>query len=284
MKYKATIEKADSFNAVLMTENGFPIYDVMVPTRDGYCSASSIVFYTEDENLLKEFKDLSTEKRKEFLYNHPESVKTLNEVFSYSKEMHHPMPLAYNHLLYDFERTIRQGNYGCTHLIKDNELLIFHQSSLFARTGYKINNHKEFNDLYDELEKLVVTEYKEGKIQPDGVIKGKAVERLKSKNPEIFKELSKYQDNVLDVVKTFKYELLDHCRLTYDKSDDLIIHLEVNEIKYDIKVPKNAKENIELICNHEREELKNVTELIDNIYEKVTHNRLTNFKAKMKIK
>lgn len=69
-----------------MIENGFPIYDVMVPTRDGYCSASSIVFYTEDESLLKEFKRFNTEKRKEFLYNHPESVKTLNEVLVIQKD------------------------------------------------------------------------------------------------------------------------------------------------------------------------------------------------------
>ena len=52
----------------------------------------------------------------------------------------------------------------------------------------------------------------------------------------------------------------------------------------DIKVPNSAKSNLELTCNHEKQDFKNVTELIDEIYKNVTNNKLNNFKSKMKIK
>ena len=110
MKYKSIIEKADDFSAVLMTENGYPVYDIMVPSTQNYCSASGMAFYTEDDKLLKEFSSLDTQERKAYLIANPQYVKNIIEIFKESPEMNHPMPLAYNHLLPDFENTVNRAD------------------------------------------------------------------------------------------------------------------------------------------------------------------------------
>lgn len=283
MKYKATIEKADSFTAVLMTQNGYPVYDIMVPSTPGYCRASGIAFYVEDDKILKEFEDLDTEERKLFLISKPEYIKPVQDIFKYSPEMRHPMPLAYNHLLYDFERTIKMGNYGCTHLIDEGKLLIFHQNEVFHKAGYKLNSQKDFNELNDEIEALVFKQYKEGSIKPDGEVSGKALERLKAKNPVIFKEMTQYQAKTLEVIKSFKNELLDSCRLTYDKEEYLVIHMEINKNVYDINVAKESKEMLSYSSNGKKEEFKNVHDLIVSLYSAISNNKLNNFIKKAKI-
>lgn len=283
MKYKATIERADNFTAVLMTNNGYPVYDIMVPTRPGYCSASGIAFYTEDEEVLKTFSKLDTEERKEYLLKHPENIKTVSDIFFKSSEMRHPISMAYNHLVYAFEDTVKKGNYGCTHLIEGDKLLIFHQSSVFRKTGYKIDNTKEFDDLYTEIQNLVAKAYKEGTITPEGEIHGKALERLKAKNPEMFKEMSKYQSKTLDMLKSFKNELLDHCKLSYHKEDNLLVNIEINHKTYSLSIPKSKKELLSLKINDEEKLLPNINELMIEIYNDVNQNKINSFMRKMKV-
>lgn len=283
MKYKSTIEKTDNFSAVLMTNNGYPVYDIMIPSRPGYCSASGLAFYTEDEEMLKKFSKLDTEERKEYALKHSENIKTVSDIFLHSSEMRHPMPLAYNHLVYAFEETVKKGNYGCTHLIEGNKLLIFHQSSVFHKTGYKLDSKKDFNDLYTEIQNLVAKAYKEGTITPDGEIHGKALERLKAKNPEIFKEMSKHQSATLDILKSFRNELLDQCKLTYNKEESLIVNLEINNKNYKISIPKSKKELLSLNINEEEQLFPNVHELIIEIYNSVNQNKLNSFMKKLKV-
>lgn len=283
MKYKATIEKADSFNAVLMTQNGYPVYDIMVPSNPGYCRASGLAFYTEDEKTLKEFSDLDTEKRKEYAINHPDSIKYVTDIFKNSKEMTHPMPLAYNHLIFDFEGTIMKGYYGCTHLVEGDKLLIFHQNKVFSKTGYRLDNRKEFNDLYEEIQNLTIKAYKEGIITPDGEIQGKALERLKSRNPEIFKEMTKYQAKILDVLKSFKNELLEDCKLTYEKEDWLKVNIQINNKNYVVNIPKTNKENLKLTMNENIQEFKDAHELIVEVYKDFSNQKLNSFMKKIKI-
>lgn len=283
MKYKATIEKADNITAVLMTENGYPVYDIMVPSKPGYCTASGLAFYTEDEKMLKEFSELRTEEQKQYLLSHPDSIVHVHELFQKIPEMRHPMPLAYNHLLNDFEKTIRHGNYGCTHFIESDKLHVFHQNQVFHKTGYKINNHKETNELYDEIETLVAKLHKSGEIVADGVISGKALERLKARNPEVFKEMTKNQAQVLDILKSFKNELLDHCRLTYDKGQEFIIHIEINNKSYDVTVPAKAKQSLSLTIDNDKKDFKNIHDLIVVVYEEISKNKLQHFIKKMKV-
>lgn len=283
MKYKSIIEKADDFSAVLMTENGYPVYDIMVPSTQNYCSASGMAFYTEDDKLLKEFSNLDIKERKAYLIANPQYVRSVIDIFKESPEMNHPMPLAYNHLLYDFEGTVKKGYYGCTHLISDGELLIFHQSQVFQKTGYKLDSRKSFSDLNEELESLVANAYKQGTITPEGKISGKALERLKSKNPDIFKEMSQYQNDTLYILKSFKNELLDTCRLTYEKKEDLLIHLEINNKVYDITVPKEFKQALFLSVKNVHQEFKNIQEVIISIYGEITSNKLNSFIKKSKI-
>lgn len=282
-KYKKIIENADDFSAVLMTQNGFPVYDIMSPTKPGYCSASGLAFYVEDEKVLKEFEQLHEKERKEFLIANTQYVQTIGEIFKASPEMRHPMPLVYNHLLYAFEDTVKKGNYGCTHLLEDGKLLVFHQGQVFNQTGYKIDTKKPFNDLYDEIENLVAKAYKAGKIMPEGEISGKALDRLKSKNPVVFKQMSKHQNKTLDVLKSFKHELLDSCQLTYDKEEDLVVHIKINQNSYDVTVPKTAKEAMSYSNNSVKQEFKNIHDLIVSLYSEVSNKKLNNFISKAKI-
>lgn len=283
MKYTSTIERADSFNAVLMTENGFPIYDIMVPSNPGYCRASGIAFYTEDEEVLKKFQDLGTKERKAFLLEHPEHISSVQDILKKSPEMRHPMPLAYNHLVYGFEETVRKGNYGSAHLIEGDKLLIFHQNQVFHITGFKINNHKEFNDLYDSMQSMIEKAYKEGKISPDGSVSGKALQRLKAKNPDMFKEMTEYQEKALEVLKSFKRELLEHCKLVYDKGDSLDVNMEINNKNYIINIPQKNKDNVKLSINNHIQEFVNINDVIIEVYKDYSQNKLNSFMKKMKM-
>lgn len=283
MKYKSTIERADSFNAVLMTQNGFPIYDIMVPSNPGYCRASGMAFYTENEDVLKKFQDLDTKERKEFLLDHPEHISSVQDILKQSPEMNHPMPLAYNHLVDAFEQTVRKGNYGSAHLIEGDKLMIFHQTKVFHITDFKINNHKEFNDLYDSMQSMIEKAYKEGKISPDGIVSGKALERLKAKNPDMFKEMTEYQEKALDILKSFKRELLEHCKLVYDKGENLAINMEINYKSYIINIPPKSKDDVKLTMNNHIQDFSNINDLIVEVYKDYSQNKLNNFMKKMKM-
>lgn len=284
MKYKELIEKADNFTAILLTQNGYPVYDIMVPTNPGYCRASGTAFYVEDDKVLKDFKNLNTKERKEFLLENEQYIKKVDDIFKTSPEMRHPMPLAYTHLINDFEGTVKKGNYGCTHLIEDGKLLIFHQNEVFYKTGYKRDIEKNFIELYDEISTLVSKAYKEGKITPEGEISGNGLARLKAKNPSIFKEMNAYQSNILEIIKSFKNEMLDVCRLTYDKEDDVIVHLEINQNSYDINIPKEKKQLISYSLDDKKTEFKNVHDLIVGLYSEVSNKKLNNFIKKQKLK
>lgn len=283
MKHKTTIENADSFNAVLMTQNGYPVYDVMVPSKPGYCRASGLAFYTEDEAVLKSFQDLDTKQRKEFLLNHPEHLMSVQDILKHSPEMYHPMPLAYNHLVYSFQDTVKKGHYGSAHLIEGDKLLIFHQSQVFHKTGFKINEHKEFNELYDSMQNMLYKAYKQGRITPDGTISGKALQRLKAKNPDMFKEMTQYQEQALEVLKSFKHELLESGKLSYDKGESLVVNLQIKNKNYVIDIPAKDKELLTLSINDNPSKFKNINDVVVDIYKDYSENKLNSFIKKIKM-
>lgn len=283
MKYQAILDKADSFNAVLMTQNGFPVYDIMVPSTPGYCRASGLAFYTEDEEVLKKFNDYDTKQRKQFLLENPDYIQNVEKILKNAPEMNHPMPLAYNHLVYNFEQTVKNGNYGSAHLLENDKLLIFHQSQVFHKTGFKISEHKDFNELYDSMQTMLYKAYKEGKITPDGSVSGKALQRLKAKNPAMFKEMTPYQEQTLEILKSFKNELLESCKLSYDKGDSLVINMQINQKNYVIDIPQNDKELLTLTINEAPCKFKNIHNVVVDIYKDYSENKLNTFIKKIKI-
>lgn len=288
MKYKSKIQNADHFNPVLMTQNGYPIYDIMIPSKPGYCSASGIAFYTEDEKILKAFQDLNTEERKIFLMKHPEYVKPVQDIFKESPEMRHPIGLAYNHLVDTFEQTVRKGSYGAIHLLEDDKLLIFSIMNFRCATGFVFNQDEdmyEFDEIYNDMKPIISKAYKEGKIQPDGIITGKALERLKSKHPDVFKEMSKHQKAILDILKSFKNELLgqESSKLLYENGVNLIVNMEINNKNYIITIPKKSKNNLILNSNNDIQEFNNINDVIIEVYKDSSQNKLNSFIRKMKM-
>jgi hypothetical protein len=190
------------------SENGYPIFDLMVnSSQPGYVGASNVVFYSEDDKKVSELIEVmhDKEKARQFLEENITDVSMLQDLHKVGiKEMDYSAQLAFRNLSGKggVKAALKKVTYGTAHLVRNGEMLIFHQSkspvaSLFGGYGEKkdMSSLESYTNMQTELGRL----YDSGKAKPEATIKGKAFEKLfKEMNGMEYHKLNDYQkDNFL---------------------------------------------------------------------------------------
>jgi hypothetical protein len=245
------LDKVTEINANVTSKNGYPIYDFMTPSYpsdghgdrlSGYVSATGKAFYTENDEVLKQFRDCKDiEEQKAFIQKNPKFVVNFRDI----PQMDHHAQMAYHHLKSHEARknTMEKKYYGCAYLVEENKVLIFHQTRLPEIYGNNVNlNDKhEFKNASLKLLDL----YESGKAKPEAEITDGAFEKLKAtlKNyvvvPKLEKEheLKKEIETFIGFMNNFQVKF----DINYDNTKEVKITMESGDNKKEYSITKSSK-------------------------------------------
>jgi hypothetical protein len=285
-----TLEIATEINSTLLSNNGFPYYDLMLNSRQrGYVSASNVVFYTENEDILNNFNTLvnkretTIEDEKQFFLENKKNLMTLQDAKKISTEMRHPLSMAYNHLMSDKEGTIAKAIYGSAHLIVEDKVLIFYQSGLGLDSI--LRNDSSFEEKYEEIQKKLKKMYDNGDIKPDGeIIEGADKKLINNLNGFFYYQNNEYQKNIGNILKEFKRELTKDINMeTSFVNNNLNVEFKLKNSIIKLEIPKEKSEGIRIFQNGAIGIYKDINQLIIEVYKRINEDNINQFVKKIKV-
>lgn len=245
------LDKITEIHATVTSKSGYPIFDFMTPSYpsdghggrlSGYVSATGKAFYTEDDDILKQFRDCKDlEEQKAFIQKNSKCIVNFRDI----PAMEHYTQMAYHHLNSHESRknTMEKKYYGCAYLVEEDKVLIFHQSRFPEIYGNNVNlNDKhEFKNASLKLLDL----YESGKATPEAEITDGAFIKLKStlKNyvvvPKLEKdhELKKEIETFIGFMNNFQVKF----DINYDNTKEVKITMESGENKKEYSITKSSK-------------------------------------------
>lgn len=300
---KNALDKMVALDSYITSTEGYPIYDLMqeikVDNGNGQkldrWGASGIVFYTEDENILENLLALRNKgelvELKQFLIANHDFLRPLNNKdYPAIPEMNHHERSAFAHLATSSSKktTFKEGYYGVAHLIEEDQLFIFYQNHPAISELYKGDLNKGENYLI--AQQRLKQAYEEGKIKPQGVIKGNAfnivIESLLEFN---IKKMSEFQKDTILVLKQFN-ETLHGNNVDFSTVIKNGIHKAVFKYadnKIEVIIPVNKKDGLSLVVNdgiEEDSEYKmHLPQALYFINKEVASSNVAKFMKKLKI-
>lgn len=181
----AKIPSFCEISCVDISNNGYPVFDLMRDSQPGYVSSTYITFYTEDDAILAEFgqirdtyEDKSPEVRA-WLEAHSEFVMPLGTVREKVGFLENAM--VYRQLTSNLAHNMKQQNACFAHYIDDQG-----RCHVFSRNRFssKINSLYELPISHDpsriliEAHALLKNLHQKGEIAPFVTYSGKAVDRI----------------------------------------------------------------------------------------------------------
>jgi hypothetical protein len=281
----------EEVNSYVTSKNGYPVYDLMKnSSRAGYLTASGLVFYSEDEEKLSEFKQIiNTDLRKnkenlqKFIKNNSQSFREYNDVSREIGIMDNKEALAFGHLLTEKTRkeTFKNGFYGASFIEHENQYLIFRSNHAEIRqiANSDINDIDNFNHLQATLKRL----YQNGEIKPECIFSGKTYERLKSSMENIpFFQMDKKNKNLFEVLSSFRQSVQPQIEIVYQYENqqpqfkisnagmkDLIVR--IKDKQYELEGEKEANQH------------KNIADLLKEINQTIASVHVEKFISRLKM-
>jgi hypothetical protein len=277
-------------NTYVKSKNGYPIYDLMKnSSQPGYLSASGLVFYTEDEDKLTEFKNLNDVRQnmdalKEFIRHNPENFTEYSKVVNEIGTMDNQEALAFGHLISEKNRkeAFKYGYYGAAFIEQDNQYLIF------GKKGYEVsqliksdlNNIDNFNNLQAVLRRL----YQNGEIKPECIFSGKAYERLKSTIENVpFFQMDKKSRNLFEVLSSFKQSVQPQMEIVYNYHDSQP-EFEISNPGMKNLIIKTRDKQYELASEEKGVmQYKNIADLLKEINQTIASTDVEKFISRLKM-
>lgn len=218
MKKEKALEKFTEVRYFLTSQNGYPIFDLMLPLKEkGFVSASNIIFYTEESRKIKEFNQLRTrEQQLEFFKENPQYLHDLSELRNKGLQlMSNKESMAFYHLNTPtrLEKTLKEHFYGILHLMLEDKIVLFETYNITSFEGldeepidfsYVLKDKNKLIDLNEEkhymhLQKELKSLYEQEKIKPVGQLTGKSFKKVKKVLEEKmyykFEEMEKNSNN-----------------------------------------------------------------------------------------
>lgn len=218
MKKEKALEKFTEVQYFLTSQNGYPIFDLMLPLKEkGYVGASNIVFYTEEIKKIKEFNQLRTQEQQLAFFK-----ENIQHIYDFSELKNNGLQLMSNKESMAFyhmntptrlEKTLREHFYGVLHLMLNDKIVLFETYSASSLKGFAeepidfsyvlkdkhklidLNEEKHYMHLQKELKSL----YEQEKIKPVGQLTGKSFKKVKKVLEEKmyykFEEMEKNSNN-----------------------------------------------------------------------------------------
>lgn len=282
----------EEVNCYVTSKNGYPVYDLMKnSSKAGYLSASGLVFYSEDEEKITEFKqiiDTDLRKNKEtlqqFIENNPENFKDYSDISREIGIMDNKESLAFGHLLTEKTRkeTFKNGFYGATFIEHDNQYLIFRSNHTEVRQLAKsdINDIDNFNHLQATLKRL----YQNGEIQPECVFSGKTYERLKSSMENVpFFQMDKKNKNLFEVLSSFRQSVQPQIEIIYQYENQQPQFKISNPGMKDLIVRTKDKQYELSDGENESNQYKNIADLLKEINQTIASVHVEKFISRLKM-
>jgi predicted nucleic acid-binding protein len=299
MNIKNIINKTVSLDNYLCSVDGDRIYDLMqvVYADNGHgqklerWGASGTVFYTKDEKLAKQAKEISynndLEKTKEFLTQNKEHLYQLQDLYAKGlklmndKEFHAFKHLSSPELSKD---TLKNNTYGCAHLIEDDKILIFYQNHISIR---EFCNNKNLNiqKNYHEAQAALLKAYKAGKIEPDGQFVGGAVDKVMNSLLDInFVNLSKYQKEMVLLLTEFNDSILVDTKFhTKIEKNKHIASFTQGEKTIKVEIPESKEQDFVVSSDGEIENIRKLSKLLSYVNKEIAQEKVNTFLKRKKM-
>lgn len=294
-------------NAYAISKNGYPIYDFMIPyypdnghgqKLSGYVKASGIAFYTEDESVLKEYRNLKNKnlgENESSLSRLKEEIDFLNGLTKYLKKsydietMDSKAMMAFSHLSDEKSRkeSFKKGYYGIAFLNDGNSLMIFPQNH--PSLGSVFNEDLNDSEKFHQAQKKLLNAYQEKLIEPETKITNGAYQKLKKELKDFLTPHSSEHPlfEEIALLKAFKKDYAT--QMDIEIRADQVVLVQFKEINKTYQIRPNAnKSKIEL----KEAEFKNwkainfsdflkTIYLDNNLIDKTISNFITGTKNKM---
>lgn len=299
MNKKKIIEKTVSVDKYLCSIDGDYVYDLMqkILVDNGHgqklerWGATGTVFYTKDENLVKELNKLRYDgdlvKLKEFLIAQQEHVHELQDLYKDGlKLMRDKELLAFNHL-YNPENakdTLKNNHYGCAHLVEDDQILIFYQNLMPIRDFYT-NKNLNVQKNYAEAQAGLLKAYKDKKVEPDGKFVGGALDKVMNSLLDMnYLSLSKHQKQMVLLLTEFNDNVLVdtkfHTKLENNKH---IASFTQGTKTIKVEIPKEKNEEFIVNSNGATANIKKLADLLSHVNTEISQQNVNNFLKKRKM-
>lgn len=299
MNKKKIIEKTVSVDKYLCSIDGDYVYDLMqkILVNNGHgqklerWGATGTVFYTKDENLVKELNKLRYDgdlvKLKEFLIAQQEHVHELQDLYKDGlKLMRDKELLAFNHL-YNPENakdTLKNNHYGCAHLVEDDQILIFYQNLMPIRDFYT-NKNLNVQKNYTEAQAGLLKAYKAKKVEPDGKFVGGALDKVMNSLLDMnYLSLSKYQKEMVLLLTEFNDNVLVDTKFhTKLESNKHIASFNQGAKTIKVEIPKEKNEEFIVNSNGATTNIKKLADLLSHVNTEISQQNVNNFLKKRKM-
>lgn len=284
-KLLTMIDKATQVSVNLTSSNGFPIFDLMVESyQAGYVSASGLVFYTEDKEVLKQYKEIARtsgiESLKTYFKENLDKMSFLSDLkLNGLKEMTHSEQLAFHHLSSKqaFKETLKKKIYGAVNLIENGEVLIFALSHA-AQLDLSIPTQ------YSAFQNKLLYEYHNNDIKPEVIIKGKAAEK-------IIEAIQGNPKNILNDFQKEKYFLLidftnlmgNNIKLVDHEKGYAIAEISVGLEKIQVDLPRHKNEGFSVSFKDKTSSSTNIATVLHTINNYIGEIKIENFMEKKQL-
>lgn len=263
----------------LFSENGYPIYDLMIPNPHdltGYPKISSVIFYTENEITLNDFLDIHKNQDlncvKTFLKQQPQCVNKVSEFKKVGlKEMSYPMYTAFKNLLTldKLKHTYQHNSYGVANLVVNNEILIFNHigNGNIGQLFDKLAKQKSatIKEKYAFLQEGLLILYTKKIIEPDTKIMGKAFNKIMPLLSQLKDyTLNHYQEETIRLVTDLAKFVVPYfdMRIIEKTPTNFYIDFLYETKKIEISLPTDKNMAFEFITEKESRPMKDIVNLL----------------------
>lgn len=273
------IDKITEVRINLTSNNGFPIFDLMIErSQPGFITASNVVFYTENKALIDKFTEAEKkgiEEIKKFFKDNPNEMSFLSDLRKNNiKEMTHEEDLAFRHLFTkkSFTHTLKAKYYGVSHLIENNEVLIF--------ANYHSNDRELATEIgYANFQNHLMTLYNEGKIKPEAIIKDNAAKQIidviREKTNSF--EFNDYQKENYLLLVDFSTVIGTTVKLGKTENNQPIIEMKAGLETIEISLPKQKNEDFTVKYRDKETVTKNLSNTLYTINSHISDTKVEKF-------
>lgn len=294
---KKALQEISDLSSFYFSKNGFPVFDVMVPTGSEHVGASNIVLYTEDDDLSKELGRINIKELNDFLdvNKHKVIVETLQDFKRLVPLFDLKESNAYYSITRNFDNFIKDSEDNMIrypHFYVDSEIQFFQNNSAVryntpnAKTRYIENIALGESSLITN-DTLLIT------------VGGKALDKLLEKNPLLkqlySKNISVYKlnDKQLEAKEMF-FNVADALFPDAVRDFNVLNHLTIQIKDYNIKLEVSCdKEGICSVIMDNKENsiykiydncLDAAKDIVESFYKSKKENALEDIKNKSNIR
>ena len=188
---KFKFSEIDNITSCYYSHNGYPVFDIMVPTQPGFAGASNIVYYSENETEINKVRTLRSSEYDEFINKNQHSLYRLQDLRGKVGLYSATESQDYARLLRNFDSFI-ENNYKRIVCKFNKDSIEVYTDFNFQRESIT-NNEKHFQ----ENNQIAQEKFEKGEM-PLLVIKGNSVDLFFKSNP-ITKKIYDNQKAVLSL-------------------------------------------------------------------------------------